>query len=80
MVVEVKFNDTIPAWLCTVLNRLDLQIERVSKYCYAVEALGLHSTMPGRWGPLTEAGFGSRQAPGAGAGRIAASGRGPTAG
>jgi hypothetical protein len=54
MVVEVKFNDTIPRWLCTVLNRLDVQIERVSKYCYAVEALGLHEKMPRRLGRLAE--------------------------
>lgn len=53
-VVEVKFNDTMPRWVCTVLNRLDVQIERVSKYCYAVEALGLHEKMPRRFGRLAE--------------------------
>lgn len=60
-VVEVKFNDTIPRWLCTVLNRLDLQIERVSKYCYAVEALSLHEKMPRRLGRLGEGGIGARE-------------------
>ena len=54
MVIEVKFNDTVPRWLCTVLNRLDVQIERVSKYCYAVEALGLHHKVPCRLGRLGE--------------------------
>jgi hypothetical protein len=58
-VVEVKFNDTIPRWLCTVLNRLDVQIERVSKYCYAVEALGLHEKMPRSYGPLSEVRLGA---------------------
>lgn len=42
VIVEVKFNDTLPRWLCGVMNSLDAQIERVSKYCYAVESRGLH--------------------------------------
>lgn len=41
MIVEVKFNEFIPRWLCSVLNRYDAQIQRVSKYCLAVEALNL---------------------------------------
>ena len=42
VVLEVKFNETIPRWLCTVLSSFDLQIDRVSKYCTGVEALGMH--------------------------------------
>lgn len=46
VVVEIKFNETIPRWLCTALNRFDLQIDRVSKYCYGVETLGLDNQSP----------------------------------
>ena len=46
VVVEVKFNETIPRWLCTSLNRFDVQIDRVSKYCYGIEALGMENLRP----------------------------------
>jgi hypothetical protein len=36
MVLEVKFNEVAPGWLCSALNRLDLAARRVSKYCQAV--------------------------------------------
>jgi hypothetical protein len=36
MVLEVKFNEVVPGWLCTALNCLDLAARRVSKYCYAI--------------------------------------------
>ncbi len=42
MIVEIKFDDTLPRWLCGVLNCLDAQVRRISKYCYAVESRGLH--------------------------------------
>lgn len=48
VVVEIKFNETIPRWLCKALNRFDVQIERVSKYCYGIEALGMNDTGPRR--------------------------------
>jgi hypothetical protein len=40
-ILEVKFDRILPSWLCTVLNRHDLQVKRVSKYCLSVEAAGL---------------------------------------
>lgn len=40
-VLEVKFDKILPSWLCRALNRHDLQLQRVSKYCRAVEASGL---------------------------------------
>ena len=36
MVLEVKFNEVAPGWLCSALNRLDLAARRLSKYCQAV--------------------------------------------
>jgi SPX domain protein involved in polyphosphate accumulation len=42
VLLEVKFNEVIPRWLCTVLNTLDLQIQRISKYTHGIEALHLH--------------------------------------
>lgn len=41
-VVEVKFNETVPRWVCTILNRFDAQILRISKYCQGIERRGLH--------------------------------------
>jgi uncharacterized protein YlbG (UPF0298 family) len=41
MVLEVKFNEAIPRWLCTCLNNLDLQIVRLSKYCCGIEKMGM---------------------------------------
>lgn len=38
-VLEVKFDRILPSWLCTALNRHDLQVRRVSKYCLAIDAL-----------------------------------------
>jgi len=35
-VLEVKCNDMIPGWLCSCLNHLNLQIDRFSKYCGAI--------------------------------------------
>jgi len=29
----------IPRWLCTVLNSMDAQVQRISKYCAGIEAL-----------------------------------------
>ncbi len=41
MVLELKFNEAMPRWLCTFLNRFDLQFQRLSKYCCGVERSGL---------------------------------------
>ena len=41
VLLEVKFNEVIPAWLCTCLNRLDFQVQRLSKYCAGVEQCGM---------------------------------------
>lgn len=40
-ILEVKFDKVLPSWLCTALNRHDLQVQRVSKYCLAVDGAGL---------------------------------------
>ena len=40
-ILEVKFNEVVPRWLCSCLNSLDLKVERVSKYCLGVERMGL---------------------------------------
>ena len=38
VIVEVKFNDRIPLWLCAAIRHLGLQSERVSKYCAGINA------------------------------------------
>lgn len=40
-ILEVKFNEVVPRWLCSCLNHHDLKVERVSKYCLGVERMGL---------------------------------------
>jgi len=40
-ILEVKFNEVMPRWIATCLNSLDLQIMRISKYCYGVEKCGM---------------------------------------
>ncbi len=47
MVLEVKFNEAIPRWICTVLNAMDLQVVRLSKYCEGVQAMGLEQRTAG---------------------------------
>jgi hypothetical protein len=37
VVMEVKFSDRVPHWLCALLNTYDLQVTRLSKYCTAVD-------------------------------------------
>lgn len=41
VLLEVKFNEAIPAWLCTCLNRLNFQVQRLSKYCVGIEQSGM---------------------------------------
>lgn len=40
-ILEVKFNEVVPRWLCSCLNHHGLKVERVSKYCLGVERMGL---------------------------------------
>lgn len=41
-VLEIKFNEVLPRWICTVLNAMDLTIVRLSKYCYGIERMRMH--------------------------------------
>ncbi|MCA8942538.1 MAG: polyphosphate polymerase domain-containing protein [Planctomycetes bacterium] len=41
LVLEVKFNEQAPRWICTVLNALDLQVVRLSKYCEGIERMNM---------------------------------------
>ncbi len=36
VILEVKFNDVIPDWLCSCLNSFNLVQSRISKYCEAI--------------------------------------------
>ena len=36
-ILEVKYNHTVPLWLCRLLAEFDLQMIRMSKYCTAVD-------------------------------------------
>lgn len=38
-VLEIKANDKVPVWLISVIQRFNLETNRVSKYCLAVETL-----------------------------------------
>lgn len=38
VVMEVKVNDRVPAWLTRLVSRHDLSVVRMSKYCTAIEA------------------------------------------
>ncbi len=40
-VLEVKFDRILPSWLCAALNSHNVELQRMSKYCRAVEAAGL---------------------------------------
>lgn len=37
VILEVKFNHSVPLWLCKQVSRFDLQMIRLSKYCTAVD-------------------------------------------
>ena len=36
-VMELKFNDRVPLWLCKIIGRFDLRMVRLSKYCTAID-------------------------------------------
>lgn len=37
LILEVKFNEMVPLWLCSYLNKLECRTQRISKYCTAVK-------------------------------------------
>jgi hypothetical protein len=45
VIIEVKFNHRIPLWLCAAIQHLELQAERVSKYCFGVNSGFFHEEM-----------------------------------
>ncbi len=36
VILEVKFNEVVPTWLCSALNSMNFEISRISKYCHAI--------------------------------------------
>lgn len=36
-ILEIKYNHTVPLWLCRLVARFELQMIRMSKYCTAVD-------------------------------------------
>jgi hypothetical protein len=48
VIVEIKFNERVPLWLCSHLNRLSMVGQRVSKYCAAV-GLAYYGASPLEW-------------------------------
>jgi hypothetical protein len=48
VIVEVKFNERVPLWLCSHLNKLSMVGQRVSKYCAAV-GLAYYGAAPMEW-------------------------------
>jgi len=48
MILEIKFNESIPTWIVSCLNYLDLQVQRISKYCNAIENLQMYLPITSR--------------------------------
>ena len=44
-VLELKYNERIPLWLCSALNSLNVQPDRVSKYCHAMDWVAYRGTV-----------------------------------
>jgi SPX domain protein involved in polyphosphate accumulation len=42
VVVEVKFNERVPLWLCKAMGKFGLHLVRLSKYCTAVDREYFH--------------------------------------
>ncbi|MGX6508770.1 VTC domain-containing protein [Rhodococcus sp. SJ-2] len=40
-IVEIKANERVPYWVTDMTARLDMSVNRISKYCQSVEAFGL---------------------------------------
>ena len=45
VIIEVKFNERIPLWLCSAIRHLELHAERVSKYCFGVSTCYFQNDM-----------------------------------
>jgi len=41
LILEIKFNEVMPRWIGTCLNSLNLEIMRISKYCYGIDRCGM---------------------------------------
>jgi len=41
LILEVKFDETMPRWLATVMNSMDFELQRISKYCQGIERCGM---------------------------------------
>ena len=37
LIMEIKYGDRVPLWLCKLVRRHRLQLVRLSKYCCAVD-------------------------------------------
>jgi len=42
VIMEVKFNERVPLWLCKIISTYGLQLIRLSKYCTAVDREYFH--------------------------------------
>ncbi len=45
LILEVKFNETVPRWLCHCLNTMDLVGDRFSKYSTGVERMDMQNRL-----------------------------------
>lgn len=45
VIVEVKFNERVPLWLCKAITKFGLQLVRLSKYCTAVDREYFHGEL-----------------------------------
>jgi hypothetical protein len=45
VVVEIKFNERVPRWLCKLISKHGLQFVRLSKYCTAVDLEFFHGDL-----------------------------------
>jgi SPX domain protein involved in polyphosphate accumulation len=45
VIIEVKFNERVPLWLCKIISKYGLQLVRLSKYCTAVDREFFHGAL-----------------------------------
>ena len=45
VIVEVKFNERVPLWLCKMISKYGLELIRLSKYCTAVDREYFHGEL-----------------------------------
>jgi hypothetical protein len=36
-VMEIKYNESVPLWMCRLASRFGLEVIRLSKYCTAID-------------------------------------------